>query len=37
LLLLFEKRCNCLDLHFTTEYIFKEIRTGIYVYHILSS
>ena len=30
LLLLLGKFCNCFDLHFTTEYIFKEIRAGIH-------
>jgi len=30
LLLLLGKLCKVLDLHFTTEYIFKEIRAGIY-------
>jgi len=30
LLLLLGKFCNCFDLHFTTEYIFKEISAGIH-------
>ena len=30
LLLLLGERCNCLDLHFTIEYTFKEICAGIY-------